>query len=75
MNRDELIAEVNKHADYSIKEGMAASPTDEVFSASILNELVEVGEKLPERTQVMLLGLLVVFEMRRRDDMARSVMQ
>ncbi|AEJ03088.1 hypothetical protein Nit79A3_3364 [Nitrosomonas sp. Is79A3] len=75
MNRNELIAEINKHADYLIKEDLLVSPNDEAFSVSILNELVEVGEKLPESTLLILFGLLVVFEIRHRNEKARSVMQ
>lgn len=75
MTKEEILALVKTEADEAIKEGFAPSIGEEGFSETIINELVEAGEELPESTRQLLFGLLVIFEMRHRNDVAHSTIQ
>lgn len=70
-----LIAKIKGDAAEIVKDGWAAVPTDEALSKTILEELVANTENIPDSTAKTLFFLLVIFEMRRLQDVAQSRMQ
>lgn len=67
MTEEEILAAVKRHADYTLSQGYSAMHTDEALEKSIMKDMTTHGEDLPESTQLLLLSLLVVFEVRRRE--------
>jgi predicted phage-related endonuclease len=64
MTRAEFMGHINHQVDTAIADGMTANGTDEFLEDAILDELENV--QMPETTGNILVGLLVVFGMRRR---------
>jgi len=68
MTRTEFIDQINQQVDQAIADGYSAHGTDEFLEQSILDELE--CTPLPESTSAVLVGLLVVFGIRRREFLA-----
>lgn len=68
MTRDEFMAQINQQVDQAMADGMSANGTDEFIEQQILDELETTA--LPESTSTILVGLLVVFGIRRREFLA-----
>jgi len=68
MTREEFMAQINQQIDQAIADGMTANGTDEFLEQTIIDELENV--QMPETTGNILVGLLVVFGMRRRQFLA-----
>lgn len=67
MTRTEFMNQINQQVDQAIAGGMSAAGTDEFLEESIRTELENHDAQLPESTNELLCGLLVVFGMRRRE--------
>jgi hypothetical protein len=65
MTREEFMQEIDQRVDEAIAAGMLASGTDELIEESILDELETT--QMPKSTGAILVGLLVIFGMRRRE--------
>lgn len=70
MTRSEFLEQINEQVEQAIAGGFSATGTDEFIAEKILNELEENGDKLPESTTEVLVALLVVFGIRRREYLA-----
>jgi hypothetical protein len=70
MNRTEYLAFVKNVVEQAISEDMCADGTDEFIEDSILKELESFDAILPESTISLLCGLMVLFEIRRREFLA-----
>lgn len=71
--RKQVVDVIHQHVDYSIEQGMGAMGTDAALEASMIDHLARLVERnvsIPEETMMLLMGLLVVFEMRRRENQA-----
>lgn len=69
--REQVVAAISRHADHSIEQGMLAMGTDAAIEISLIDHLARLVERnisIPEETTMLLMGLLVVFEMRRREN-------
>lgn len=64
MTREEFLSQITNQVDQALADGFSAQDTDEFLEENILNELETT--QLPESTSSILVGLLVVFGMRRR---------
>lgn len=70
MTREEFMSQITQQVEQALAAGLSAVGTDEFIEESILTELEDPHAHLPESTIHMLLGLLVVFGMRRREFLA-----
>lgn len=70
MNAQDIRASVSRQADGLVKEGMSAMHTDEWIEKSIIENWIKHGDAIPEEVQMMMLMLLTVFELRRRESQA-----
>jgi len=70
MNKSEFLKLIDAQVEKAVECGFCATGTDEFIAEKILNELGENGELIPESTTEVLVGLLVVFGMRRREFLA-----
>jgi predicted phage-related endonuclease len=68
MTREGFMSQINQQVDQALNDGMSAVGTDEFLEETILNELEH--NQLPESTSSVLVSLLVVFGMRRRQFLA-----
>lgn len=68
MTREEFMEQINHLVDQAIADGMCATGTDEYLENSILDELETTP--LPETTSTLLIALLTVFGVRRREFLA-----
>lgn len=67
MNKAAFLKQIDEQVEQAIAGGFSATGTDEFIAEKILNELGENGDKLPESTTEVLVALLVVFGIRRRE--------
>ena len=67
MTRAKFTNQINQQVEQAIAAGMSAVGTYEFLEESILTELENHGDQLPESTATALCGLLVVFGMRLRE--------
>ena len=67
MNAQGIRASVNRQVDDLVKEGMSAMHTDEWIEKSIIENWLKYGDAIPAEVQMMMLMLLTVFELRRRE--------
>lgn len=68
--RDQVLVAINRHVEYAIKRGQTATDTNAAIEESLINHLASLVERnvsIPEETAMIILGLLVVFELRRRE--------
>jgi hypothetical protein len=68
MTREEFMDQINQQIDQAMADGMSAMGTEEFIEATILDELETT--QLPESTSSILVSLLVIFGMRRRQFLA-----
>lgn len=72
MNAQEILDSVNAHVDHLVEEGMSALQTDEAISKTVVQTWLKHGDAIQEDIQMLFLMLLVTFELRRRESMARG---